>query len=166
MFRALAVVVALAVVSFFGISGFAAEHPGEHPGAAVEHHEHPGTHVMEHPGEATEASAKQIHDGISEYIAKDTALKGGSFLLYDPQDKKVIQLNLLKVHDRVSVLKATNEYFACSDFETVTEPKAKYDLDFWMTKEGDKFHVNKISIHKLNDVPRYTYQDDQCVPVQ
>lgn len=155
MFRALAVVVALAVVSFFGV-GFAAEHPGEHP----------GEHAAEHPGETVGVSAQQIHDGITAYITKDAALKGGFFLLYDPQGNKVLQLNLLKVHDRVSVLKATNEYFACSDFETVSEPKEKYDLDFWMAKEGDKFHVNKISIHKVNDAPRYTYQDDQCVPVQ
>ena len=150
---------------------FAMEHPGtsvsEHPGKAVEKkaatHEHPG----EHPGEPAEVTAAKVKEGIMTYLNKDIELKGGYFLIYDTQDRLVRQLKFVRLHeDKLNYVKADNSYFACSDFVSA-DGGTKVDVDFWLEhhKDTDKCEVTKITIHKLNGKPRYTYVDDKIVPV-
>jgi hypothetical protein len=158
------VVMAFAVYfSKFGstqIKAIAAEHPGEHPGEEVTK-EHPG---KEHPWEAI--SASEIRKAIESYIKNDSNLKGGYFLLYDPKDKQVLQLNFVRVHDRVSVIKKENAHFACSDFKTA-DGKSTYDLDFWMKKDKHgELDVYKVVVHKKDGKERFTYKDDEMVPVE
>lgn len=155
-----AVIMLLALsISFFGFDLVkAAEHPG---------------HEMEHPGEEMEhaeddfpVTANDVKQAIENYVKKDSELKGGYFLVYDGQDKVIRQLKFERVHDRVSELKKSGEYFACSDFTDATKGNAKLDLDFWFENGEDGLEVRKITIHKVADKARYTFKDDEIAPVQ
>ena len=163
---------------------FAAEHPGEHPGAPAkaeqaehpgeatseqpgEHKEHPGTtHETEHPGEAATPSAGEIIKAIKDHIASVTNANNGVFPLEDPQEGKALNLKLEKVHeDKVSHIKKEDACFACTDF--VAEDGTMYDVDFWMKKDpGGELYVYDTKIHKKNGEPRFTYQDDEIVEVK
>ena len=106
--------------------------------------EHPGKPV-EHPGKpAAKVTAEDIRKGIQAYIAKDTQLKGGYFLIWDGQAKRPRVLQLVRVHDKLNKLTAADYerifkakaptaevYFACCDFREVGG-KATLDLDFFM----------------------------------
>jgi hypothetical protein len=39
-------------------------------------------------------------------------------------------------------------------------------MDFWMKKDGKKFEVYRILIHKLNGKERHTYKNDEITPVK
>jgi len=68
--------------------------------------EHPGKPV-EHPGKpAAKVTAEDIRKGIQAYIAKDTQLKGGYFLIWDEQAKRPRVLQLVRVHDKLNKLTA------------------------------------------------------------
>ena len=71
-------VVALVMVSLMALGA------QEHPGKPVEHLGKP----------AAKVTAEDIRKGIQSYIAKDTQLKGGYFLIWDGQAKRprVLQL--------------------------------------------------------------------------
>ena len=144
----------------FSKGAFAAEHPGEHPGT-------PAKAEQEHPGKKATLSADEVRKSIESYIKNDSNLKGGYSLLYDAKDKQVLQLNLVRVHDdRISYIKKEDAYFACSDFKTA-DGKTAYDIDFWMKKDGHgELEVTKIVIHKKDGKPRFTYKDDENVPVE
>jgi hypothetical protein len=175
MGRLFSLLLVLTIVVCFSSESLAAEHPGEHPGtpAEAEHTEHPGTPtgehpgtVAEHPGEAT-LSAGQIIKGIKNHIDKVTEINEGYFPAYDSKEKKGLGLKLIRVHeDRVSYLKTEDAYFACTDFKTA-DGKTTYDIDFWMRKGKDgKLEVYRTKIHKKDGVPRFTYRDDEIVPVE
>lgn len=165
MRRLIMFVMIIAVALYLSPVLFAAEHPGtsvhEHPG------EHPGKGV-EHPGEHEELAMADVKDAILAYINKDIELKGGYFLIYDATDKLVRQLNFVRVHeDKLSYVKTDDAYFACSDFVSAQADATKVDIDFWMKKDEHTggLSVYKITIHKINGKPRYTYVDDKIAPV-
>ena len=139
-------VVALMVLAISNWS-FAAEHPKEHP--------------AEHPtkGEKAEISKEKLAEAIKDYVKKDSALKGGYFMVYDEKAGKPLALSLVKVHkERLSTI-GDGVYFACADFET---PAGKvYDLDIFM-KGPDKHHltVTEISVHKEAGLERYTWHEE------
>ncbi|MBI4835024.1 MAG: hypothetical protein HY811_09445 [Planctomycetes bacterium] len=144
--------------------------PGEHPGVKTEH---PG--MKEHPGE--KVTPEDVRKGINDYIKKDSELKGGYFLVYDAKEMKTWTLQLSKVHDWISLIKKEDAYFTCCDFTEICgecligkkhdiEKHHKMDIDFWMKKDGKKFEVFRIVIHKLDGAERHTYQDDEIAPVK
>jgi len=104
----------------------------EHPGKPVEHLGKP----------AAKVTAEDIRKGIQAYIAKDTQLKGGYFLIWDGQAKRPRVLQLVRVHDKLNKLTAADYerlfktkapaaevYFACCDFREVGS-KATLDWTF------------------------------------
>lgn len=129
--------------------------------------EHPSANTVEHPSSMKKGAPsckivknkltkQQLAAAISSYINKETALKGGYFLMYDKKAHKDLVLTLLKVHkDRLSTI-GNGIYFACTDFKT---KKGKiYDLDFFMKGSSVKnMVVTDISIHKEAGVARYTW---------
>lgn len=131
--------------------------------------EHPGR-PAEHPGKpAAKITAEDIRKGINSYIAKDTKLKGGYFLIWDPEVKRARVLQLVKVHDKLNKLSgadyerifkekapASEVYFACCDFKEV-DSKATLDLDFFMHATPAGLEPFLIVIHKENGKPRLTY---------
>ncbi len=151
--------VAILVVGLLAIGGwlYAAEHPEK--ASAAEHPEKAS--AAEHPEEAGAAgiTKEELADAIKSYVKKDSALKGGYFMVYDSAAGKPIMLSLQKVHeDRLSSI-GHGVYFACADFET---PDGKvYDLDIFM-KGPDKDHlaVTKVLVHKEDGVARYTWHEE------
>ncbi len=124
------------------------EHPREHPS------EHP-TAKSKGPALTMDAFAK----AADAYIKRDSELKGGYFLVYDPDTKRPLALTLDKVHrDKLSQT-GDQEYFACADFKAADG--TMYDLDIFMTgtKEAD-LKATDIAIHKVNGKPRYTWYED------
>lgn len=140
----------------------------EHPGAPAGHTEHPGkTHAEEHPGKKEMLSASEIIKGIKDHIDNMTKSHGGYYPLRDDKDNKDLRLKFVKIHeDKVSYIKKDKAYFACTDFVT-EDGKTAYDVDFWMKKDFyGKLKVYKTKIHKKDGEPRFTYKEDEIVPVE
>jgi hypothetical protein len=135
--------------------------------------EHPGKPV-EHPGKsAAKVTAEDIRKGMQAYIAKDTQLKGGYFLIWDGQAKRPRVLQLVRVHDKLNKLTAADYerifkakaptaevYFACCDFREVGG-KATLDLDFFMQATPAGIEPFRIVIHKENGKPRLQYPPEK-----
>ena len=103
-------------------------------------------------------SADQLADAIEDFIKDDSKLKGGRFLVYDPVDKKPLQLELVKVHtDRIGSV-GDGVYYACTDMRDPDD--TVYDLDFFMKKTDDGFKATEVTVHKKATQPRYGWQDD------
>jgi hypothetical protein len=147
------------LVAVGSVTALAQEHPGEHPGKKAQ--EHPG----EHPGkEAKAVTADDIRQGILSHIEAVTAKNGGVFPVRDDQTGQDLKLTFVKVHDNVSVIKGKT-YFACTDFKDQASGTT-YDLDFWMKRKDGAMKVVETKIHKVNGQPRFTYKDDELVPVK
>ncbi len=122
-------------------------------------------HPKEHPSSTTtkkqtlnpEALAKEI----TQYVEKESNLKGRYFLFYDEKEGKPLVLTLDKVHkDKLSKV-AEGTYFACSDFKS--KDGKTYDLDFFL-KEGDSgLQVSEITVHKENGKARYTWVEEDGI---
>ena len=120
-----------------------------------EHPEHP-----EHPSEKTASvTAQAIGEAVAEFIASDSKLKGGKFMVYDGSAKEVLQLDLLKIHmDRLTGL-GNDTYFACADFQA-SNGKV-YDLDIFINGETtDDLAVTEISVHKEEGAERYSWREE------
>ncbi len=123
--------------------------------------EHPEGGGMEHPEDGGMMGFHVDKDvmakAITDYINKDSQLKGGYFLFYDAKDKKPLALTLTKVHkDRLSQV-GKNLYFACTDFKEAGG--TMYDLDFFMKNIDDQLQVTDVKVHKQADKPRYTWHE-------
>lgn len=140
-------------------------------GRAQEHPEHPKSGA-EHPKDASKAAATEhatarvytVEDmglAIEDYVRTDSALKGGSFLVFDLRTSGVLQLQLTKVHKDKLAKVGEGLYFACSDFQA-TDGKT-YDLDFFMKESPSGLVVSEIAVHKVNGSPRYNWQEKDGV---
>ncbi|MBI2071044.1 MAG: hypothetical protein HYT79_10650 [Elusimicrobia bacterium] len=151
----------------------AKEHPKEHPAgaAASEHKEHPkGKEHPEHPkgkpAQAPEGSKAWMKQIRNEYDAKVCEVGKGkskteSYTIHDDKLNKDWELRVVKVHKNRIVQLGKNQFFACSDFKSVKKgEKDKLDLDFFATKNPDgSWTIDKVLIHKVNGVPRYTWNE-------
>ena len=125
-----------------------------------------GAVAQEHPEHPTKGKAEQTSKvdkesmsvAIKSYIADDTELKGGFFLIFDSKSEKPLALKLAKVHEERLSKVGENLYFACSDFNN-TDGQV-FDLDFFMEEVEDKLVVTKVLIHKEDGKPRYTWYED------
>ena len=125
----------------------AAEHPAEHPEERLGDVSRPGI------------TKGELADAIRGYVEKDSALKGGYFMVYDSKAGESLTLSLLKVHENRLSSIGNDVYFVCADFKT---PEGKvYDLDIFM-KGHDKDHlaVTEVSVHKEAGVERYTWHEE------
>lgn len=140
--------------------GYAAEHPSEHPTEAQTSAERPAEHAK--GSEQSVVTKEELAKVIEDYVARDAALKGGFFLVYDQKTRKPLVLSLLKVHKERLSRVGPQEYFACADFGT---PEDKvYDLDIFMAGP-DKAHltVTRITVHKEDGKERYTWYSEEGV---
>ena len=132
----------------------AQEHPGQPIGGQQpqkgEHPDKPGPKAV---------TADELGRAIEDYVKNDTRLKGGFFLVYDPQEKKPLVLTLDKVHKDQLAAVEKGVYFACVDFKS--EGGVVYDLDFLM-KQGDAgLNCSEILVHKVGGKPRYEWYQDE-----
>ncbi len=145
----------------------AGEHP-EHPKG----HEHPGKEQAdkhEHPGREKNAAHKELMKefvrAVEDDIAAKTAGGGGKFTVSDDVLKKDWGLKLQRIHKHKIARLSENSFFACADFKE-TEGKGKLDLDFYVTKTGADWKVDKVLVHKVEGKPRFTYNEkNEMVPV-
>lgn len=117
--------------------------------------EHGGAPVAEHPGR--EISARTVKAAVKDHVK--AAAQKGILIIRDAKLDKDWRLKLDKVHDPVRTFEKDGRtvYFACSDFKSVDSPDV-LDIDFWMVEKGGKLEVIETRIHKVNGVPRYTYE--------
>lgn len=92
---------------------------------------------------------------ISSYI-KEQSDEMGDFDIYDPQTQETRELTLVKILDKVG--KTSDNYFACAEFSDKNSSE-KLDLDFDIENTGGKLNVVDVKIHKVNDAPRFTYDE-------
>ena len=134
----------LALLLALGTSALAQEHP-EHPKSAQEHPK-------------TEMTLDTLAEAITAYIQNDAKLKGGAFLILDPQTKGVLQLTLVQVHKERLASLGNGVYFACTDMKATDG--TVYDLDFFM-KQGEKgIETTEVAIHKQSGKPRYNWKEE------
>ena len=129
--------------------------------SAAEHPEHPEHPKKQSKGKGAEVTKDAIAKAIRDYAQKDMGLKGGYFLVYDPEAKKPLALTLDRVHDDKLCQVSERLCFACADFKT---PEGKvYDLDFFVKHTESGLEVTEISIHKENGKPRYNWAEKDGV---
>ncbi len=124
---------------------------------AQEHPEHPTKAKMETPAITMAALSQAIQD----YVAKDAKLKGGYFLVFDSESKKVLQLKLSKVHEDKLASLGGGVYFACADFNSTDT--TVYDLDIFMKSNGRHLETTEVAVHKVNGNPRYNWKEEDGI---
>lgn len=136
----------------------------EHPGA-----EHPG-HDQEHPRKkagdephSRRFTAPEIKAAMHQYVTSATTQGGGVFAVRDAVAKKDLRLTFVKLHDPVRAV-AGRGYFACADFRGIDDGTL-YDIDVWLSPHGEHLQPTETVVHKVAGRPRFTYRDDQAVPV-
>ncbi len=124
---------------------------------AQEHPEHPTEHPTKSETSEETVTIAMLSEAISDYVATDAKLKGGLFLVYDPIEKKALQLTLAKVHEDKLATLGGGVYFACADFQN--SDGKMYDLDIFMKGSKDGLETTEVSIHKVDGKPRYTWSE-------
>ncbi|MCI0441635.1 hypothetical protein L0244_00805 [bacterium] len=137
--------------------------------AAAQQQEHPEGQQQEHPKEKQEHPKKEEHPKGSQKKMTtdeiDAAIRSsieqqsqtdGFFHVQDNVLNKSWNLKLDKVHkDKLTAMSA-DTYFACVDFNA--DDGTKVDVDFYLKNEDGKLVVTDTSVHKINDVARYMYE--------
>ena len=104
---------------------------------------------------------------VGEYIEKDSRLKGGEFLVYDPTDKKIWKLKSPKAHEDVRN-QDVNVAVVCVDMTSGKGSDKKIlDVDFFVVKSASgNAEVSDIKIHKVGKKEHYIYdENNQIRPV-
>ena len=168
MKKLVSMIVVAGLVGFSGL-GFAGEHP-EHPTQKVKK-EHPTQTKKEHPEHQTKkiemlthkqmvkSYVKEIEHLVKNYNLPVMTVEGKGVLV--PKDTR-----LVKIHTKKIIRYNGDTYFACADFSS-RKTGAKYDFDFFMTKNGKGWKMEKVLYHKLDGKLQLTY-NDQCeaIPVE
>ncbi|MBI2346519.1 MAG: hypothetical protein HYV03_06510 [Deltaproteobacteria bacterium] len=167
MSRIYMIITLVAALSLFGLACKKGEPPAV-PGAPSNIKEHPAEHPHEHPGEGGKPqsrvfSAPEIKAAMQRYVDEATQQGGGAFNIRDLVDQRDLALKLVKIHDPVRQVEGKG-YFACADFQATDG--TVYDLDVWMQPRGEMLAPTETMIHKVAGRPRFTYQNNEAVPVQ
>ena len=124
----------------------------------------------------------EIRAAIQRILDRDQKLHGGYVMLWDAKTQHVWRLKHQSVHERVAWMDSpvarrmlaehglapqTREeeivYFACNNF--VSAEGTIVDVDVWMARSGDKLAPLQMMIHKVSGKLRYTFKNDEIVPV-
>ena len=138
---------------------------------AQEHPEHPTEQPKEQPPKVQEkaeqtkqvptVSMTELSRAIKAFVAQDSKLKGGLFLVWDSKANKSLELTLDKVHEERLASLGGGVYFACADFQA--SDGIIYDLDMFM-RQGDKgLEMTEISVHKENGEARYGWVEQDGI---
>ncbi len=95
-----------------------------------------------------------IQAGIEKHIADQTARGGGYYAVaYDDNE---LLLKLVRVHTEYLANLGPARHFACVDL--VDTSGDVYDVDFFLAGEPGSMKVTETTVHKLNGVPFYAWQ--------
>ena len=100
-------------------------------------------------------SKEEIQRIVKDYVAQQTE-ETETFDIYDPLTEEVGELTLEQIRDEIG--KTGEYYFVCADFKDV-DTGDKLDVDFDIEDLVGQLTVVDSRIHKVNGVPRYTYDD-------
>ena len=108
---------------------------------------------------AKDATIADVEQGIRSFIDAETAAGDGYFRIVD--DTLDMALRLVRVHTEYLSVLGEGRYFACVDLADSTGDV--YDVDFFLTGDAGAMEVTKMTLHKLNGKPFYTWaqQSDQ-----
>jgi transglutaminase-like putative cysteine protease len=95
-----------------------------------------------------------IQVGIERHIEEQTRRGGGYFQL--PFGDKTLRLKLVRVHTEYLANLGPRRHFACVDLADVSGDV--YDVDFFLAGDPDAMTVTETTVHKLNGVPYYLWQ--------
>lgn len=96
----------------------------------------------------------QIQAEIERHIAEASASQGG-FYLFDAAGK-AYRFKLVRVHTEYLSRLGPERCFACVDL--VDEKGDVYDVDFFLEGKPGEMKVTERTLHKLNGIPFYTWQ--------
>lgn len=86
----------------------------------------------------------KIQIAMEAHIHSLMAKNNGSYPIFDPDGRNIVQLNFLKLHKGVVVKgKQGRYYISCADF--TDNKNTEYDLDFLVS---DHFEVVETLVHK------------------
>lgn len=79
---------------------------------AQEHPEHP-----KDKKEAHQLTIEEFADAVDAYVARETKMNEGYFLVKDKKQNTILQMELIKIHkDKLAAL-GDSTYFVCADFK-------------------------------------------------
>jgi len=155
-------------VSLMGIASvLAGEHGGkEHGGVKIPtKKEHGGARSLYGSPEKVVIAKPQpqdIKNTMTEYIDKK-AKDDGAFRLYDPVERKVRELELVRVHKRVG--KTGENYYSCADVKD-RKSGEMIDIDIDVQHKRGILSVVDVRVHKVSGNARYTYdENDNRIPL-
>lgn len=96
----------------------------------------------------------QIRAGIEKHIELEAA-RGAGYFRFSSAGKEY-RFKLVRVHTEYLSKLGPGRYFACVDL--VDESGDVYDVDFFLSGEPGAMTVTETTIHKLNGIPFYTWE--------
>jgi hypothetical protein len=108
---------------------------------------------------ASAVSKEAVGSAIKDWVAKDSKLKGGFFMVWDAETKKPLVLTLEKVHaDKLCSLE-DNAWFSCAEFKDAEGGSCC--LDIVLRGENPKnLAASEVTVHKADGKERYQWKED------
>ncbi|MFT5233333.1 MAG: transglutaminase-like putative cysteine protease [Candidatus Krumholzibacteriia bacterium] len=100
---------------------------------------------------------QDIAEGIDAHIIDEVAKGGGYFhLQHGDLDLK---LKLVRIHMEFLSNLGPQSHFACVDLADVSGDV--YDVDFFLTGDPGNMKVTETTVHKINGIPYYVWDQDK-----
>ena len=154
-----------------GLSGCKDSGSPEHPRGFLSyaHAQQPNQEHILTPAQSQKGMIEEFSRAVEDYV-KETLKITGTMPVRNIQGESVAipgKLELVRIHkDRITRYEG-NTYFACADFVAKYGiSKTYYDLDFFMTKMEDKWKLDKILLHNIDNELQLIYEDNKPVPVK
>ncbi len=100
------------------------------------------------------AVTAEIKAGIEKHIENE-ASRGGGYFQFSSGGKEY-HFKLVRVHTEYLSRLGPERHFACVDL--VDEAGDVYDTDFFLSGKPDAMIVTETTLHKLNGIPYYTWE--------
>lgn len=98
-----------------------------------------------------------IQKGIERHIEEETA-RGNSYFHFTSGGKEY-SFKLVRVHTEYLANLGPARHFACVDM--VDTSGDVYDVDFFLSGDPDAMTVTETTLHKLNGIPFYAWEQDK-----
>ena len=99
----------------------------------------------------------EIQAGIEKYIEDQAARNGGYFKF--SSGGKEFSFKLVRVHTEYLARLGPKRHFACVDMVDLSGDV--YDIDFFLAGTAGNMTVTETSLHKLNGIPFYTWEQEK-----
>jgi hypothetical protein len=118
--------------------------------------------AQEHPtSKKSVLTNEALADAVTDYVKRETNLKGGYFLFFNSKQNMALALTLNNVHKERLATLGGGIYFACADFKSVDDDT--YDLDIFMKEDEHGLEIYDIDLHKKNGQARYVWVEKKGI---